>query len=555
MLTLLKINNLALVEDLTWEVGSGLVGVTGETGAGKSVIVGALKLVLGERADRGLLRTGCDTCSVEAVFELTDAAEVNAVLAGAGLEPCEGGQLVVRRVIGRRCGNRQFVNCSPVTLTVLKELGRFLVDLHGAHDHQSLLSRERQRAMLDAYAGAAGDAGAYDLALQKWRSLQREHDELANAERANEQEIDLLVHQIDEIGSADIQPDEQGELERRYQLANNSSLLLELAGGISAALSGDGGGSIVASLSELARQIRELEKHDPGVSEFTGAFDTALVELEELGHTLRNYSEGLELDPSALAEMETRLDLLESLKRKYGNTLEDVVLFRQQAQDKLARIEGRGEELERLAASAAAARTELESRARKLAAKRRRAAPRLARAIAAHLHELGFERAHFEIALETLDAPAPGGGEAIDFMFSPNPGEVAKPLRLIASSGEISRVMLAAKCALARQDSIPLMVFDEIDANVGGEIAQAVGAKMAALGTSHQVISITHLPQVASLAECHYVVSKEFGDDGRTRSRLSKITGKRRIGEIARMLGGGAKSARQHAENLLSVAA
>jgi len=327
-----------------------------------------------------------------------------------------------------------------------------------------------------------------------------------------------------------------------------------VAAGISDALSGDEG-SILASLSGLARDVRELEKHDPETAEFTGAFDTSVLELEELGHNLRTYTEGLELDPAALTALGARIDLLESLKRKYGNTLDEVLTFRDRAESKLARIEGRGDELERLGDAIADALGKRDHAATKLTARRKRGAPKLAKAVAAHLRDLGFKHACFEISLPRLDSPAPAGAEIAEFMFSPNPGEPPMPLRLIASSGEMSRVMLAAKCALARQDAIPLLVFDEIDANVGGEIAQAVGAKMAALGTSHQVISISHLPQVASLATCHYVVSKEFGSDGRTRSRLRQVTGSERIAEIARMLGGAAKSARQHAQSLLSAAA
>ncbi|MGI9240321.1 MAG: AAA family ATPase, partial [Verrucomicrobiales bacterium] len=228
MLTLLKIKNLALVEELTWDLGGGLVCVTGETGAGKSIIVGALKLVLGERADRGLVRSGEGSCTVEAVFDLQKPAEVNAVLEEAGLDPCEDQQLVVRRVIGASSGNKQFINCSPCTLTVLKALGQYLVDLHGPHDHQSLLSQERQLDMLDAYAGAETSAEAYRAAFREWRRAVREFESLSQSERANEQEIDLLKYQINEIGEADFREGEETELAARYKVSSNSTHLLEL---------------------------------------------------------------------------------------------------------------------------------------------------------------------------------------------------------------------------------------------------------------------------------------------------------------------------------------
>jgi DNA repair protein RecN (Recombination protein N) len=554
MLRLLKINNLALVEDLLWETGNGLIGITGETGAGKSVIVGALKLIVGERANQNLVRTGCDACSIEAVFDLEKAEPVNSVLQAAGLASCENNQLVIRRVIDTSSGNKQFVNCSPVTLSVLKQLGELLVDLHGPHDHQSLLSRERQLALLDAYTHATREATCCTKAYRRLNNLQTQYDELVNSERANEQEIDLLKHQIAEIENADLKPEEEQELERGYKVAANSSHLVETAGRITLALGGSDN-SAISSLSEITRMIRDLEKNDPATVQFTGSFDTALIELEELESNIRDYAENLEVDATGMEALRDRVNLIETLKRKYGSDISEVLEFKDRADKKLMRIESRGEELEELSTQITTAKHELQLAARKLSAKRKRGAPKLAGKISSHLEELGFKRAHFEVALEQLDKPAQTGNENIEFMFSPNPGEPAKPLRIIASSGEMSRIMLAIKSTLANEDAVPILVFDEIDANVGGEIAQAVGAKMASLGNHHQVIAITHLPQVASLANCHYAVSKEFSSDGRTRSRLCKIENDERIDEIARMLGGNTTSARKHAENLLAIAA
>ena len=554
MLRLLKINNLALVEDLVWETGTGLIGITGETGAGKSVIVGALKLVVGERANQNLVRTGCDSCSIEAVFDLEKADSVNAILNAAGLASCENNQLVIRRVIDTASGNKQFVNCSPVTLSVLKQLGELLVDLHGPHDHQSLLSRERQLDLLDAYTSATREAACCAEAHRQLRALQSQYDELANCERANEQELDLLNHQIAEIEHAELRPGEEQELEQGYTVAANSSYLVETAGNITQALSGSDN-SAISSLSAITRMMRDLEKKDPSTARFTASFDTALIELEELESNVRNYAENLEIDTAGMETLRNRVNLIETLKRKYGSSLAEVLEFKDNAAKKRKRIESRGEELEKLSAQITAASHKLQSAARKLSTKRKRGAPKLADKISGHLEELGFKRAHFEAALEPLDKPGRTGNEHIEFMFSPNPGEPAKPLRMIASSGEMSRIMLAIKSTLANEDSVPLLVFDEIDANVGGEIAQAVGVKMASLGVDHQVIAITHLPQVASLANCHYSVNKEFSSDGRTRSRLSRIENDERISEIARMLGGDTTSARKHAENLLAIAA
>jgi DNA repair protein RecN (Recombination protein N) len=550
MLTLLKIKNLALVEDLSWELGPGLDCVTGETGAGKSIIVGALKLILGERADRGLIRTGEDACTVEAVFNLVKPAEVNHVLEESGLDPCEDNQLVIRRVISTSGANKQFINCSPATLTVLKSLGQYLVDLHGPHDHQSLLVQERQLDMLDAYAIAEKENESYRSHFRIWRKLVHEFDDLSSSERSNEQEIDLLRYQIDEIESADLNPAEEEEIERRYKQASNSTRLVETAGHILNAL-GDDDDSVLNRLSEITRLVRDLQKIDPSSSELTQGLDSAQVELQELDSNLREYLDELEINPKELAALEERINLFETLKRKYGSTLEDIIDFKNTAAKKLSRIENRGDELQRLQNEIAKARQDIDTAAKKLTAKRKKHAGKLAAEISGHLAELGFKRCQFEVALVPLDVPGSQGAERADFLFAPNPGEPSKPIRLTASSGEMSRVMLAVKSALASQDAIPLLVFDEIDANVGGEIAQAVGAKMASLGNSHQVISITHLPQVAALATSQYTVTKEFGTDDRTRSVLREVKGKQRVEEIARMLGGNAKSAKAHAESLL----
>lgn len=550
MLTLLKIRNLALVDELVWELGPGLIGVTGETGAGKSVIVGALKLVLGERADKSLIRTGEESCSVEAVFELPDPREINAILADGGLDSCDDTQLIVRRVIGQTA-NRQFVNDSPVTLALLKRLGEHLVDLHGPHDHQSLLSAERQLSMLDAYAGAEEAHEIYRENHRAWRAKAAELEELRTAENASEQEIELLRYQIQEIDGANIKPEDEQDLEDRWRRASNSSRLVETAAGAVSALNGDDG--ILERLADVQRLVRDLEKLDPSIREQTASLETAVLELQDLESNLAEYVQELDIDPAETAALEERVNLLESLKRKYGPSLTDVLDRRAKAAARLDTIENRGEKLETLERELAACRTKLDAAAKTLSAARRKAAPKLAKEISGQLKDLGFKQSSFEAPLRALTEPGPQGFESVDFQFGPNPGEPLLPLRQIASSGEISRVMLAVKSALADQDDTPLMVFDEIDANVGGEIAGAVGRKMAALGTRHQVVAITHFPQVAATASLHFVVEKEVSN-GRTRSRLFPVNGETRIQELVRMLGGGGKQARAMAASLLNPA-
>ncbi|MBK1825781.1 DNA repair protein RecN [Haloferula rosea] len=546
MLSLLKIRNLALVDELVWELGPGLVGVTGETGAGKSVIVGALKLVLGERADKSLIRTGESACTVEAVFELEDAAEVDAVLEEGGMEPCDGGVLIVRRAIGQSA-NRQFVNDSPVTLTLLKRIGEHLVDLHGPHDHQSLLSVDRQLAMLDAYAGA--DLEKYRSAWQAWRHAQSEFEALREAESAGDQEVQMLRHKIDEIDAAQLRPEEEDEITDRWRRAGNATRLVECASAVAGHLGGEDDG-VLQRLSEVQRLVRELEKLDPTVADRTLGLEGAVLELQELEESLRDYADDLDLDPAEAAELEERVNLFENLKRKYGPTLQAVLAHRDECAERLDGIENRGEKLAALEAEVAKLREVVDKHGRAIGLKRKKAAPRLAKEIAGQLKDLGFKQSSFEIQIEPKREPSVGGFEAVDFLFGPNPGEPLQPLRQIGSSGEVSRVMLAVKSALADQDATPLMVFDEIDANVGGEIARAVGKKMAALGERHQVVAITHFPQVAATAARHYVVEKDV-TGGRTRSKLYPVTGESRVDELVRMLGGGGKSAREMAMSLL----
>ncbi|MFK5924339.1 MAG: DNA repair protein RecN [Verrucomicrobiota bacterium] len=546
MLTTLKIKNLALVEDLTWEPGPGLVGVTGETGAGKSMIVGALKLILGERANHDLIRRGESTCTVEAVFELSNLDQVNELLENAGLETCDGQTLVLKRSFSAG-SNKQFINCSASTLSVLRSLGDQLIDLHGPHDHQSLLSRDRQLSMLDEYAQLETAAKKYRDTWQQWQDALTAFENLRDSERSSEQELDLLRFQVEEIQNAELNVEEAVELDQRYQLATNSTRLVDSAKAAGSHLNE----TILPALSEVQRSLRELEQLDASALQITSGFDSAHIELEELNQALAIYIDNLDLDPESLRAMEQRIDLLETLRRKYGNNIEDVIAHGEQAVEKLALIDNRGDELQRLETLATSAEKKVIKLGQALSKKRRDCAPRLAREISKHLKDLGFKQSKFEIPLEPLPSPELKGLEQADFVFAPNPGEPPKPLRVIASSGEMSRVMLAVKSALAEQDQIPLMVFDEIDANVGGEIAHAVGAKMASLGAQHQVVAITHLPPVAASAHCHYVVHKEFSKNS-TRSTLKEVTGASRVAELSRMLGGGGESAKAHAETLLA---
>src|SRR6266568_3715847 len=323
ILTLLRIKNLALVEELEWQLGPGFVAITGETGAGKSIIIGALQLLLGERADKSLIRTGADLCTVEAVFTGTNVRKLNPQLAGAGIEPCEN-DLILKRTLSSSGTNRQFINGSPTTLSVLKNLGDELVDLHGPHDHQSLLSPETQLSLLDSFARAEEQLEEYRKHYRQLQSLLAEYAALNTAETAREQELDLLRHQIAEIKSANLVADEEEEIEKRYILASNSKRLIELASAVANKLS-EADDSVLAQLAETQRLLRELERIDNSMAQFSSAHAASVVELSEITHTLSAYAEKLDLDPEQLAALEQRVSLFETLKRKYGGSIADVI--------------------------------------------------------------------------------------------------------------------------------------------------------------------------------------------------------------------------------------
>ena len=548
VLTLLRIKNLALVQELEWQMGPGFIAVTGETGVGKSIIIGALQLLLGERADKSLIRTGADLCTVEAVFTGKELQKSNPQLVESGIEPCEN-DLILKRTLSSTGTNRQFINGSLTTLSILKNLGDELVDLHGPHDHQSLLSPETQLSLLDSFARVEAQLGEYRKDYRQLQTLLTEQAALNTADTAREQELDLLRHQITEIKSANLVAGEEEEIERRYKLASNSKRLIELATGVANKLS-EADGSVLSQLAETQRLLRELEKIDSSIAQLSSAHTASVVELSEIARSLSAYAEKFDLDPQQLAALEQRVSLFETLKRKYGDSIGEVIAFGERAVERMRTIEGRDAELERLAREIDNVRTQMNRAGEALRKLRAKAAPKLSENIRRNLRDLGFRQSEFEAKLNALDEPGPNGFDSVELLFSPNPGEPLKPLRAIASSGEISRLMLAIKSALAAHDAIPLLVFDEIDTNVGGEIAHAVGAKMQMLGRDHQVICITHLPQVAATASSHFVVTKDVAR-GRTFSNLHEVIGKGRQEEIARMLGGKSEPALKLAASLL----
>ena len=549
MLISLRIKNLALASDLIVELGPGYNAITGETGAGKSLLIGGLNLVLGERADRTLIRSGADSCAVEASFDVSSVAgPLGSLLADNGLEPCEDNLLLIKRTLTSAGANRQFVNGSPTTLTTLASLGSLLVDIHGPHDHQSLLHPAQQLEILDSFGNLTAQQAAVALLVRERDSLEAAKIALIVDETVYAQQLDLLRFQATEIETAQLRPEEESEIEVEYRRTKNAVRLVDLAQSGLSILDAEEI-SLLTQLRSLGKVVLELRKLDPETDHMAGIHQQTMDQLAELRDELSSYTERLDIDPARVAEIEDRVTLFQNLKRKYGANLADVIEFGHQARRKLAALEQRDAEVQRLNSEILQITESLRKTANALTIARNKILPKLNLGVVQQLQDLGFRQSHFEVTLSPSNM-SPTGADAAEFLFAPNPGEPPQPLRAIASSGEMARVMLAIKTVLAAQDQIPLLIFDEVDANVGGETARVVGEKMQQIGKQRQVLCITHLPPVAAVAAQHFVVEKEISD-GRTISKITRLDHEQRITELARMLGGQTSAARQHAEEML----
>jgi len=558
MLTDLRIKNLALVNDLAIQLGPGYNSITGETGAGKSILIGALGLVLGERADRTLIRDDNDYCSVEAIIDVGALGKAfHSHLENNGIEPCEDSQLLLKRSFSANGGNRQFVNGSQTTLSVLASIGEWLVDIHGPHDHQSLLKAARQLEILDAYGGLEGQRGEFAALVDQRAVLATQKTELIVDEDAYARELDLLRFQVDEIESAKLRSDEEPELEQAFQRATHSARLAELAAEARQLI--DGAEPSVSDLtSALGRALQEMAGIDAGAEPLLAEQSSLSEQLGDLGAAMADYAERLNLDPAQMKQVEQRYNLVQTLKRKYGSTLAEVLEFGKKSAKRLVALKGRDEELARLNDEVSRLDLQIQTLGQALSEKRKVTAPKLVKEAEQQLNDLGFLQSRFDVEIidpAELGQLEPGvsrtGFDRIEFLFAPNPGEPFKPLKAIASSGEMARVMLALKTVLASQDSIPILVFDEVDSNIGGETAGVVGEKMKQIGDRRQVLCITHLAPVAASGHRHYLVSKEIVG-GRTLTRVAQLDDDSRVEELTRMLGGGGAAARQHAADLLN---
>jgi DNA repair protein RecN (Recombination protein N) len=552
MLSELRIRNFALIDRLSVRLGPGLNVLTGETGAGKSIIVGALSLLLGERASADVVRAGEDRASVEGVFDVAGRKDVDRILDERGIDPDEDGVLVLKREVAAAGRNRAWVNGSPTTAAVLGELGRALVDLHGQHEHQTLLKRDEQRAILDAYGGHGDLLSAVREAHREAVRLRRDISELDTRRRDAAQRADFLRFQADEIEAASLKPGEEEEMEDEARRLSHSEELQALSGGLADAVSGSER-ALLHEVGSLRRQIDSLVRIDPAQEDVRELYDTVYYSLQELGERMERYSSTIEHDPRRLEEIRRRQDLVFRLKSKYGQTLDEVIEVGRRARAELDLVEGAEWELGGLKKKLAAAEEALAAAADSLTAAREAAMERLSAEVSAVLPELGMSNgAVFRAERVPLAQAGAFGAEEVEFRVSLNRGFEPKALSHVASGGEMSRIMLALKTILARLDSVPTLVFDEVDAGIGGRVGLQVGDKMREVAGTHQVFAITHLPQIASRAHVHLLVRK--GErDGRTTTEVTPLESADRVQEIARMLGGDPESAvsLEHARELL----
>lgn len=550
MLIELRVRDYAVIEDLSLELGPGLSVLSGETGAGKSIIVGALSLLLGERASSEAVRVGCDRALVEAVFDVSDQAGLLVRLEELGME-AEDGLLILRREVAAAGRNRAWVNGSPTTARVVGELGRALVDLHGQHEHQTLLRPDVQRSILDAFAGAEDVATEVAVGFRKLSELDARLVELRDRRRELESRVDFLRFQRDEIDEASLRSGEDAELEDEARRLDHSEELLGEATRIHAELHG-GEGAVTDRLSELGSSLSRLERWDPKLNDLYEALQEAYHALVEVGRDVGAYAESVQHDPARIEQVRERLDVIHRLKRKYGPDLSDVIETGHRVSAELQELDGAGWDESALSGDVARARTELAEAAGRLSTLREEAARRLEVEVEGLLPDLGLPGATFQVQLEPLPEVAGQGAERVEFLVSVNSGFAPQALGRVVSGGELSRVMLVLKAILARVDQVPTLVFDEIDAGIGGTVATLVAAKLKEVARYHQVFVITHLPQLASRARSHLLVEKSE-EGGVAATRIDELQGEARVREIARMLGGDpdSETSRDHARELL----
>jgi len=553
MLQTLRIRNLALLEEVALDFEAGFTVVTGETGAGKSVLLGALALLAGDRADKTLIRQGAAACEVEAALHFSQPERIDALLAELELPPCEEGLLLIKRSLPREKAPRISINGGLATLAALQRLGELWIDFHGPSEPRRLLKESCQLELLDLFARAEKELAAYQATYRVWRDLVTERERLTNETRLAPDQFAFVQAQLAKLDALELTEEAIAALERDHTRLSRAQELAQLCGALENGLAGEDG--VTARLGGLLREAHQLEQLDPASRPLVERLQAASIEINDLAEEIRSLGGQINFDPEQAAHIEQAMSAWLDARRRHGPDVAAVVAARDELRHRLE-IQGDLEgAIARIDEQIATAQHSAATAARALRALREKGATELAKVGAQSIAQLGFKKAEFLVRLVPLANLGPQGDCGIEFLFSPNVGEAPLPLSRVASSGELARVMLALKTILADLDGVPVLVFDEVDANVGGEIGRVVGEKMAGIASGHQVLCVTHLPQVAGLGDSHLLVEKDQSGQ-RAVVTIQPIHGQQemRIGELARMLGDRhAKSAREHAAELLKL--
>lgn len=540
MLKALSVRNFALVESINLEFKRGLNILTGETGSGKSILIDALGLILGDRASVDYIRHSCDTLRVEAVFDISDLHEVKTVLNDQEIPYEEDQALIISRRLGRGGKNSILVNGCHVTLNVLRLLGQKLVDIHGQHENQALLRQETYLGFIDSHnPQIAAYLDRYQQIYQQWVHCLQEYDTALNSTRERMQRLDILKWQTQEIAAAGLTADEEEQLDQQIKLQANAE---KISSGVAKAYGllsqgNKGYGGIVAGMAEVRREIDTAARYDQRLETMLAVIADCLYQLEELSRDLRDYTEQLEFEPQTLAKLQERMDVIYKLKRKYGATLPDVINYYEQALAELQTIENSDQRIAQLAQRKVELEAELSELAASLDELRSQAAASLEAEIGQHLQDLGMRNAKMLVRINKLTKFTPKGCNEAELLFSANPGEEPRLLNKVVSGGELSRIALAIKAISASRDDVGTMIFDEVDAGIGGQTGQMVAEKIALVAAQTQVLCITHLPQIACMADQHIYVEKLVEQD-RTFAQARTLDAGGRLHEIARMISG-----------------
>lgn len=537
MLVHLSVHNYAIVEHLDLELDRGMSVITGETGAGKSIMLDALGLTLGDRADSGVVRPGADKADILATFDLEDIPEAQVWLKERDLD--NDGPCILRRVITAEGRSRSYINGSPCPQGDLKALGELLIDIHSQHEHQSLLKTDTHRRLLDEYAGATDLARQVQLAAQRWRQTRQELERLSNSGDEQRARHQLLSYQLEELESLSLGENELEQLEQEHKNLTNAESLLSICRQVVEQCSESDSGNVLNALTASLHRLGSVNNSPTALSEATDLLSSAQIQVEEAVGELNRFLDHFDADPARLQQLEERLDAIYTLARKHRIQPNEVATMQQKLLDEIETLNANDESIERLEHEVQAFTRHYQEKARELSDLRHTSSTRLASAVEQEIHRLGMPGGRFQIELKAIPGsePHPHGLEHVELLVSANPGQPLKALAKVASGGELSRISLAIQVITAQTSRVPTLVFDEVDVGIGGPTAEIVGQLLRRLGERGQVMTVTHLPQVAAQGHQHLFVHKVRDNDA-TRTAVSKLTKAERIEEVARMLGG-----------------